>query len=153
VRGDVTGVADCTAIGAGAGVQCILTATWPTIDLFIPPPRYVGPPPLTEGLRTLKPAVLVLGLNLDPPGIRAQMVDAESLSHTWVGPLAEGSAWASRVNRSLRGRHIHLLQVIAEPGSEIVTLVLRSYSVVITLTMHRDPGAREDQPIKTLRSR
>lgn len=155
VSGEVTGVADCTGIGEGVGVQCILNATWPVIEIQVPEfsRRNAPPPPPTEMLRTIKPAALVLGLNLDPPGIRAQMVDAESLTHTWVGQQAGNTVWASRVNRALPGRLINQLQVSAEPDSEVVTIVLRTGLIVIVLTMHHDPAAQAEKPLKSLRSR
>jgi hypothetical protein len=147
--GKITGVADCTGIGDGAGVQCVLSADWPTIESGMA--SVGGPLPPSEKLRTICPAVLVLGLNLDPPGVRAQMVDAESLSHTWVGKLTGNTLTARRVNGALAGHDIQPLQIIAEPDSEVVTIVLHGGSLTITFTMHRDPTARAEKPIKTLR--
>lgn len=150
----VTGVADCTGIGEGVGVQCILTATWRTIEInmpaFIPP---APPPPPSEMLRTFSPAVLVLGWNLDPPGIRAQMVNADSLSHTWAGQLKETTATANRLNRSLPARNIQQLQIIAEPDSEVLTVILHAGAITLTLTMYPDAEARVEKPIKTLKVR
>ncbi len=160
VSDKVTGVADCTGIGEGVGVQCIFSATWRTIEAFMPERNPTAAMPLSssEKLRTINPAVLVLGLNMDPTGIRAQMIDAESLTYTWAGQLWENTVWASRVNSFYTGRHgwspeIVPLQIIAAPDSEVVTIVLRSGLTTITFTMYRDPEARAEEPIKTLRSR
>ncbi len=145
----VTGVADCTGIGAGVGVQCILTATWRTLEPGVGSPG--APPPESEMLRTMSPGVLVLSLNLDPPGIRAQFVDAEGLAHIWVGKLAGSTARANRVNRILGGRPLRTLLVSADPDSEVVTFEIRSGSITLTISMHRDPEARAEKRIKTLR--
>ena len=104
-------------------------------------------------LKTFSPAVLVIGLNLDPPGIRAVMVNAESLAHVWTGVLKEDTARARRLNRCLGGRCLQPLQIIAAPDSEAVTIVLGSGTVTLTLTMHRDPDAHADKPLKPMRSR
>ncbi len=151
VSDKVTGVADCTGIGEGVGVQCIFSATWRTIE---PGVEKIGaPPPPSEMLRTFTPAVLVLGLNLDPPGIRAQMVNADSLSHTWVGKLAESAARVNRINRSLPLRHIQSLEIIAEPDSEVLTIVMRAGAITLTLTMYHDAEVHADKPLKPLRAR
>ncbi len=150
LSGKVTGVADCTGIGDGVGVQCILSATWPTIEAGVWPPG--APPPPSEMIRTINPAVLVLGLNRDLLGIHAQMVNADGLSHNWVGQLKQTTASANRTNRSLPGRRIQSLQIIAEPDSEVLPIIMRAGALTLTLTMHRDPEARAKKPIKTLRS-
>jgi hypothetical protein len=154
VSGKVTGVADCSGIGEGVGVHCILNATWPIIETAVTgfggPGRKADPLPASDMLRTFNPAVLAMGLNLDPPGIRAQMVNADSLSHVWVGKLVGDDAKANRVNRALQSRYINPLEVIAAPDSDVVTIILRSGLLALTLTMLRDEGATAEVPIKPL---
>jgi hypothetical protein len=153
VDGKVTGVADCRAIGEGVGVHCILNATWPIIESGVapvaghPPP----PPPPSEMLRTFSPAMLLIGMSQDPPGIQAEMVNADSLSHVWAGKLVEDTATAKRLNRSMFSRSLHPLQIVAPPDSDEVTIVLRSGLVTLTLAMRRDDEAKADAPVKPIK--
>ena len=146
----VTGVADCASVGESAGVQCIFNATWHNIE---EEHAQVGlPPPPSEMLQTFNPAMLLIGLNKDPPSIRALMVNADSLAHIWVGKLDGNTVRAARLNRCMSGRCIRSLEIIAEPEGKTVTFVLHTI-VTLTLTMVRDPEARAKKPLKPLPSR
>lgn len=152
---DVTGIADCREIGEGVGLHCILNATWPSVDnrpAMLPTGRIPTLPP-SEMLETMRPAVLVLGLDQEQPGIRAMMVNADSLSHTWVGPLRESTARANRVNRCLSQRCLQPLEIIAAPDSEDIAIILRSGGITITLAMVRDPDAHAEKKMKLMRAR
>jgi hypothetical protein len=157
VDGKVTGVADCRAIGEGVGVHCILNATWPIIESGAAPLYIPGigtpPPPASEMLRTFSPAILLIGMSQDPPGIQAEMVNADSLSHAWAGKLVDDTATGKRLNRAMFLRSFHPLQIIAPADSDAVTIVLRSGTLTLTLAMHRDDEAQAEVPVKPLPSR
>jgi hypothetical protein len=148
--GKITGVADCVAVGVGVGVHCIFNATWPTIETYVASPG--GPLPMSELLRTFNPASLMIGIDADLPGIRALMVNSDSLAHIWVGKLNAGTLRAPRTNRCLQRRCLQPLEISAEPDGETVTIQLRA-GITLTLTMYRDPEARAEKPMKLLKVR
>jgi hypothetical protein len=151
---DFDGVADCKEIGDGVGLHCILNAKWPVIE-DQPSMVAMGPTPKktpSAQLDTMQPAVLVLGLDLGRPGIRAMMVNADSIAHTWSGPLRENTARADRLNRCLQSMCLQPLELIAEPDSRDIAIVLHSGRLTITLTMIRDADARAEKPIKGMKS-
>jgi len=143
---DIDGVADCKEIGEGIGLHCILNARWKhVIEDPIPITAMLSDPSMkkfpSEELNTLQPAVLVLGLDLDRPGIRAMLVDVESFSHLWSGPLQASTAHANRLNRCLPGKYLQSMEIIAEPDSQDIAIVLHGGRYTITLTLIRDPDA------------
>ncbi len=170
----VSGVADCTAVGEGVGVQCILNATWPTL-----PDIPMFGPPAHEQLNTLQPAMLVMGLNLDPPGVRALLVTDDSIAHTWAGALTDDILTADRLtdcaeNQSGEYRCLQPLQIVVPPDCGIVTIILRRTTksdpprempydsrrwltrprpLSITLTMYPDPEAKPEKPMPTKKVR
>jgi hypothetical protein len=141
----VAGVADCSAIGEGAGVNCVISASWPAFDRTVPPPSCR---PLTrnafcdllnpaytaaEQLDTMRPAVLMLGLDTDPPLLRGML--------------------QTQVCTTLR---CYLeFGITAVPDSEVVTLTLHQtliWQVTITLTMHRDPNVQLESELKPMKA-
>lgn len=154
-RGQVTGIADCSAVGEGVGLNCVMTANWPILESPVPIRMAIPPPPPpTEQLNTVRPALLVLGLNMDTPGIRALFVSADTLSSHFAGTLDGDRATAVRPSlckellRCWSG-----LEVTATPDSDIVTMVLRSFRATVTLTMHRDPQATLEKALKPMKAR
>ena len=143
--GKLTGVADCVAVGEGVGVHCIFNATWPTIERNVATPG--GPLPASELLRTFNPASLMIGIDAELPGIRALMVNSDSLAHIWVGKLNAGALRAPRTNRCLPRICLQPLEIIAEPEGETVTIQLRA-GIRLTFTMYRDAEARPQKPMK-----
>jgi hypothetical protein len=159
VGAKVSGVADCDSVGQGAGVHCIFNATWPIIDMPFRPANRMGPiqsPSPSEALRSFQPALLVLGLDPQVSEVRALMVTDDSLAHTWAGRLTANTLKANRLTgcRDIPppdpqdNRCFQPLELIAEPGSEIVTIVTRSVGVTLKLVMRRDPEARPVKPMK-----
>jgi hypothetical protein len=154
----VSGVADCASVGEGFGVHCIFNATWPIIDTPVisfealmngPIPR----PPPSEALRSYRPALMVLGLDPALAEVRAVLVTDDSIAHTWAGRLNANTLRASRLTgcREIQPpdhRCIQPLEIIAEPQSDIITIVLRSAGITIKLAMRRDPEARAKKPMK-----
>ncbi len=171
----ISGVAECTAVGEGVGVQCILNATWPAL----PDIRILQSPREHEQLDTLQPAMLVMGLNLDPPGVRALLVTDDSIAHTWAGTLEDGILTADRLTdcvenvfgdkKPLEYRCLQPLQIVVPPDSGVVTIILRRsvkadppvqmhYDALrwltrpcplsITLTMYPDPEAKPEKPMQ-----
>jgi hypothetical protein len=163
--GDVSGIADCTAIGAGAGVHCFINATWPVIEPIPPGPALqamMGPPPASERVMLFTPAAILLGLNPDTAEIRASMVTDDSFAHTWAGRLEANSLTARRITPCMDAQNLprpppppcfQPLELVAEPGSGIVTMVHRAAGVTIKLAMQRDPAARAEKPMKTKKAR
>jgi hypothetical protein len=166
--GDVTGIADCGAVGKGAGVNCIISASWPVIDktvtpkncnkypddpvcVFLDPPQTAG-----EQLDTMRPAVLVLGLNADQPEIRAMLVTADTLANEWAGPLNGDIAKLLQTAPCTSMLCYERLNIVAEPGGSVVSIVLQQtffWSVTITLSMHRDPEAQLQKKLKPMKAR
>jgi hypothetical protein len=170
LEGKVSGVVDCASVGDGVGLNCIINASWPVIDVDVAAMN--SQPTLSEMLNTLRPAMLNIGLNRDPPGIRAQLVTDDSIAHVWAGKLVENAVRADRLTGCKDAalgdtpdqRCLQPLEIIAEPGSEVVTIILRSRPLfsppwedipefpksrlTITLTMHRDPAARAEKPMQ-----
>jgi hypothetical protein len=141
LAGKVVGVADCASVGEGVGLHCVLNARWDSIDLDLPD-FSTGPAPRatpSEMLNTFTPAMLDLGLNMDPPGIRAMLVTDDSVSHIWGGRLTENSLRADRlvdcieptigtssyVQEPTDSRCLQPLEITATPGSDLVTMVLQ----------------------------
>lgn len=150
LSGEVSGVADCDGIGEGAGVNCIFNATWPVIDLNVS--RIGMAPSPSERLNIFRPAMMVLGFNPDTAEVRALLVTDDSLGHTMAGRLTE-DALSARRQTACRVTYpfdpcVQVLRVVAEPESEMVTIVLGSGVTTIKLVMYRDPDARPEEPMK-----
>jgi hypothetical protein len=80
------------------------------------------------------------------------MVDVESFSHMWTGPLQESTARGNRLNRCLPRKCLQPLEIIAEPDSEDIAIVLHSGTYTIRLTMSHDPDAQAGMPITGVKS-
>ncbi len=138
--GRVRGIADCIGIGDGPGVHCMINATWPI---------FADPLPTTSDLlNAMQPAVLTIGLNLDPPGIQSLLVTDDSITQFWVGKLQENTAKSSRQTRCFDRRCMWTFEIISRPTSEIVTFVFHFFTGSITFIMHRDPNANADEAKK-----
>jgi hypothetical protein len=160
VGAKVSGVADCDGVGQGGGVRCIFNAMWPLIDAVSRPAgKAAGPiqsPSPSEALRSFRPAVLVLGVDPQVSELRALMVTDDSLAHTWGGRLTANTVKANRLTgcRNIPppdpqdNRCFQPLELIAEPGREIVTIAMQSVGVTLKLVMQRDPEARPVKPMK-----
>lgn len=161
---DISGIADCSAIGEGAGVHCVLNATWPIIE----PASGSGldalraPPPASERVGVFRPAVLVLGLDPGTAQIRASMVTDNSVAHTWAGRLQADTLTARRSSSCMEFLKLprfppppcfQPLQIVAGPDGEVVTMVHSSDAVVLRLSLQRDPAARAEKPMKTRKVR
>lgn len=160
----VSGVADCAAIGAGVGIHCIINATWAVVEpmgenAFAEMKR---PPPLSERVGVFRPAVMVLGFNPDTAEIRASMVTDDSMAHTWAGRVEADTLTARRTSGCMAFRDLDRgnpppcfqpLEILAEPGSETITMVQRAMGVTVRITMQRDPAARAERPMKTRKTK
>jgi hypothetical protein len=128
----ISGVADCVAVGEGVGVQCLINASWPPLETdvheFEVPDQALN---ISEAVNSLQPAMLVLGLDVDKPGVRAHMVTDESIATTWTGVVNDDnfrtidkSDCSSIVWGVVEYRCGAFLNVFAEPDSESVTIEL-----------------------------
>lgn len=141
---EVQGVADCSAVGGSVGLNCLLHATWPIVEPLMAPGRFalLGPPPASEQLRTMRPAVLLIGRNIDPPGLRAMMVTADTLAFNWVGFLDEEGVNLTRPSRCWTDvRCYRTFQISVKPDNGVPAFVLKAGALTINLTMHPDPDA------------
>jgi hypothetical protein len=161
IKGKVSGVADCSSVGEGAGAQCIFNAAWPVIDMPDLPfdslmSGAIRRPPPSEAIRSFRPALLALGLDPALSEVRAMMVTDDSIAHTWAGRLTANTVKANRLTGC---REVQLpdppdfrcfqpLELVAEPESDIVTIVMRTAGVTLRLTLRRDPEARAKRPMK-----
>lgn len=165
LSGKISGVADCAGVGDGAGLHCIINATWPVIDVDVA--KIGAKPTISEALKTFQPAMLDLGMNRDPPGIRALLVTDDSISHMWAGRLDGDTLVADRLNDCKSPtldaaltlevpddpRCLQPLKITAGPAADAMTIVLRTPlpapppwaeitdlkpQLTITLAMHRD---------------
>lgn len=165
--GSVEGIADCSGIGDGPGVNCIINAKWPFLTTNNNPMN-VRPSP-TEYLNTMRPSVLVFGLSLDPPRVISKMVMGDSVVLDWSGKLDEDTLIQTADYRCTN-RCIGAFDVTAATGSELVIFEmlmfnpdrleglvglddLDSLDGTITFRMERDPDARAEKPLKALKSR
>jgi hypothetical protein len=168
--GDVSGVADCAAVGKGPGVHCIISAIWPVIEPIEPCTTpgcgMGGPLPASELTMVFRPAVMVLGLDPDTAEIRASMVTDDSIAHTWTGRLEANTLTARRITSCVSVQQNGLiglsgpptpcfqpLQIVAEPDSDAITMVHSAAGVTIRVSMQRDPAARAEKPMKTKKVR
>jgi len=144
------GIGDCTGVGDGPGVNCIINAKWPFLTLNKSVTNVT--PSSSEYLNTMRPAVLVFGLSLDPPGVVSQMVSADSVVLSWFGRLDENTL-ASTATHRCTDRCIFQFEVTAGAQSDHVTFEMRIPAGSITFTMERDPDARAEKPLKALKAR
>lgn len=151
---NITGIADCAAVGEGVGLNCIMTATWPVLE---DPPKgpmaFSGPPPPSEALGTVRPAVLVMGLNMEPLGIRALMVTADTLAQPWTGKLERSSATLRRSSPCFEVRCYQMLEIAAAPDDDLVSFIFKAGALTMTVTLHRDPQAELAKPVKPMKAR
>jgi len=163
--GNVSGIADCAAVGTGPGVHCILNVVWPVIEPISPGSGFAAmqlPPPASERIRVMRPAVMVLGLNPDTAEIRASMVTDDSIAHTWAGRLEANFLTARRTSGCADARNLpkppappcfQPVEILAEPDSANLVMVHRAAGVTLKLSMRRDPAAKAEQPMKTKKVR
>jgi hypothetical protein len=168
VASKISGVADCTAIGEGAGVNCLISATWPAFDR-VPPPSYcrlgsqiprckLADPDYTAGemLDTMRPAVLTLGLDTDPPQLRGMLVTSDTLTNEWAGKLDGNNARLLQTQVCTTLRCYTEFGINVEPGGKVVTFSLKqklTWKVTVTLTLHRDPEAQLDKALRPMKAR
>lgn len=163
VTGRISGIADCTGIGVGPGVQCALNATWPVIDTSGAPASFtqILPPSPSEAMRTFNPAMLVFGIDPKLLEVRVMLVTSDTLTHSWAGVMIADTLEAVRLT-ACRGlsevdrldpRCIHSVQLRPGQGSGTVQLDFLGDPIKIRFVMHRDPGARPEKPMKTRKSR
>lgn len=69
------GVGDCAAIGAGAGVQCMIHVSWPSVRD-------------RPGLSLLEPAMLLYGIDPQRQQVRRLQVDSKSIAVEAFGNLS-----------------------------------------------------------------
>jgi hypothetical protein len=151
------GIADCGEVGAGAGIDCAITAAWP---FFEDTPMNQTRQPPAEKLNTMRPAVLMIGLNQDPLGMRAMMVPADSIAHVWVGKLQDDTAQLNRETSCYEefdrtpDRCLDRFEIRARPDSDIVELQFyAAEGVSLQFILHRDPTATLAKPPKPLKAR
>lgn len=151
----VSGVADCTAIGGGPGMHCILNATWPVIDPRPTPRGRIQEPFPSEAMRTFNPAVLVLGVDPKLLEVRAMLVTDDTVTHSWAGLLAGDTLAADRVDGCIEQRDQRLadhrcittLIISAAPDSEVEILLIGPAG--IRFRLQRDPDAEPEKPMKS----
>jgi hypothetical protein len=159
IAGKIRGVADCAGVGEGVGVQCIFNASWPIIDASSSPIGGGGgipTPSPSEAIRAFHPALLVLGLDPALAEVRALLVTDDSIAHTWAGRLTANTLRANRLTgcRDFPAasppdfRCFQPLELIAEPDSEMVTIILRSAGITLRIAMRRDAEARAEKKMK-----
>lgn len=161
IKGKISGIADCAPVGEGLGVQCILNATWPVVDAADASfgglmSGAIPRPSPSEALRSFHPALLVLGIDPQLAEVRAVLVTDDSIAHTWAGRLDADTLRAIRLTgcRDIPPpepqdfRCFQPLELIAEPESRVVTIILRSAGITLRLEMHRDPEAQAKKPMK-----
>lgn len=154
--GDIKGIADCAAVGGGIGLNCIINASWPVVDEATGsappgPGEAIPSKPASEQLDVMRPAVLVVGLTVDPPGLRAMMVTADTMAFNWVGYLQDGGVNLTRPDRCWTDvRCYRTFRLDAEPDGSKVSFELKAGPYTLSFELHPDPGAKPTQPMKTL---
>ena len=162
LTGDISGVADCDAVGAGPGIHCIINAAWPIVEPLgaIQATSRPEPLPESERFRVMRPAVVMLGLNPDSAEILGSMVDDESIAHTWAGRLESDTLTARRTNDCLSLLDLDVppppcfqpLEILSGPDG-VITMVQNAGSVTIRMRLERDPEARAGKPVPTKKVR
>ncbi len=160
--GSVDGIADCSGVGDGPGVNCIINAKWPFLPYRQSPMNIK--PSATEYLNTMRPSVLVFGLSMYPPRVISQMVMGDSVVLDWSGRLEEDTLTQAADHRCT-DRCIGEFNVTAA-GNEMVTFEMLLFNPDyarfdrpvtlenhITFRMDRDPEARAEKPLRALKSR
>ena len=160
--GSVDGVADCSGVGDGPGVNCIINAKWPLLGNSNP---MNVRPSATEYLNTMRPSVLVFGMSLYPPRVITQMVMGDSVVLDWSGSLEEDTLNQAADHRCT-DRCVGEFNVTAAAASEPVTFEMLLFNPDyarfdrpdtlenhITFRMERDPEARAEKPLRALRAR
>jgi hypothetical protein len=162
--GSVEGIADCSSVGDGPGVNCIINAKWPFLPYDQPPTNIR--PSITEYLNTMRPSVLVFGMSLDPPRVVSLMVMGDSVVLDWSGRLKRDTV-SQGADHRCTDRCIGRFDVIAAAGSELVTFEMQLFNPdrveerlgledpqgvggTITFRMERDPDARAEKPLRVL---
>jgi len=148
--GSVDGIADCSGIGDGPGVDCIINASWPFLELGHNPMN-IRPSP-AEYLNTMRPSMLVFGLSLDPPRVISQMVMGDSVVLDWSGKL-EQDTLNQKADHRCTSRCIYTFNVTAAAQSKLVTFEMSIPGGGITFRMERDPNARAEKPLRALQAK
>lgn len=144
----VRGVADCIGVGAGAGVQCLIDATWQPITWTIQPTLEVQPA-MSEYF-TLHPTVLLFGLDPDSVAIRLLQVDDHSIAIAGLGsPKQDVLVMKTKCGRSAWPVCEKVMRFTAKPGSDVVKLEIAIYgNAQWEILLHREPPEAVDRIIE-----
>jgi hypothetical protein len=139
---------DCTAIGDGVGVSCIVNASWPFFESSVGPN---AEPPPAERINTFRPALLVLGFSTDPPLVRGILATAND-SFSTTGKL-DGSSVKSMNRSSCWDECVSFIEISVTADGNIATLTLRPPGAEARIVAHRDPNARAQEALKSMKAR
>jgi len=140
----VRGVADCAAIGAGPGVQCVIDATWPDIDMIYGEDRNgvrSSIPAWSNSFHTLHPAVFVYGIDTRYAGIHFFRLDNQGVGNGYIGTLNDDKVIFSMMRNCpvVQSSCTAYLSITAGKEGGVVRMVLFIPGGSVTLLLKREP--------------
>lgn len=105
----LSGKGDCTRIGTGAGVHCVLDFDWPTIS----------PHQVTVPESPYAPAMLMYGIDPDAPGLHYLQVNNRSIAEAASGTLEGNVASFQTSCVNAPPNCVRFVKIIATPEGTI----------------------------------
>jgi hypothetical protein len=137
VNRKVSGAADCRGIGEGAGVHCVINVEWQPIS-WLDAPSMLAP---SESF-TMRPAVLLFGIDAAASGIHVLQVDGRSIAISALGTLS-GDTLQMETNCGAYvpgARCERLVRITAKPASDLIQMEIAIFgSPLFTFNLRREP--------------
>jgi hypothetical protein len=136
VNRKVSGAADCRRIGEGAGVHCVINVKWQPIS-WLDTPSVPSP---SEAF-TMRPAVLLFGINSAASGIHVLQVAERSIAIGALGVLSGDTLQLETTcgTEILGQKCKRLVRITAKPASDLIQMEIAIFgSPLFTFNLRRE---------------
>lgn len=133
----VSGEAACRRIGEGAGIHCVINVEWQPISM-----RGTSSVPAGSERFTLRPAVLLFGIDSAAQGIHVLQVDERSIAIGALGLLSGDTLQLKTTcglstTGSICERRV---RITARPARDLVKMEISIFAATLfTFNLHREP--------------
>lgn len=135
-----SGAADCQRIGDGAGTHCVINVEWPQILV-----RGTPTAPAFSEFFTLRPAILLFGIDSKASGIHVLQVDERSIAVSALG-LLSGDTLRLETTCTL---HFYdpwckrMVRITAKPSSDLIKMEIAIYGGTrFSFNLRREPSLK-----------
>lgn len=145
----IEGTASCVSVGTGAGVLCVVSATWASILQ-----RTTGGgsiPAWADYYNTLYPATILFGIDSEAQGVHYLLVDDHSIADGGLGMLDGDTVRFQNYRKACGKSAAHCprsMEIAVRPGSNVVRLEMKwsDFSTSFALILTRESSTRVETP-------